>query len=315
MNFITQNDVNDIPKLVHEALALKSSPLSFNHLGDGKTLGLLFFNNSLRTRVSTQKAAQNLGLNTIVLSASDAWQLEFEDGAVMNLDKSEHIKEAAAVMSQYFDVLGIRAFPGLVNREEDYSEKLFTAFKKYASIPLLNLESSTQHPLQSVTDLITIAEYKTVKKPKIVLSWAPHPKALPQAVANSFAVWTQAAGYDLTITHPKGMELSPDFVGNATIEYNQEKAFEGADFIYTKNWSSYKTYGKPLPNHESWMITSDKMAQTNNGYFMHCLPVRRNVVVEGAVLDSPQSLAIQQANNRTFAAQAVLKRMLEALKK
>lgn len=311
MNFITQKDINDIPKLVQEALQLKASPLAYNHLGKGKTLGLLFFNNSLRTRISTQKAAQNLGLENIVLSAGDAWKLEFEDGAVMNLDTSEHIKEAAAVMSQYFDILGIRAFPSLKNRVEDYSEKLFAAFQQYASIPLLNLESSTQHPLQSVTDLVTIEEHKTVKKPKIVLSWAPHPKALPQAVANSFAVWTQAAGYDLTITHPKGMELSPDFAGNATIEYNQEKAFEGADFIYTKNWSSFKNYGQPLQNHEDWMITSEKMALTNNGYFMHCLPVRRNVVVEDAVLDSSQSLAIQQANNRTFAAQAVLKKMLE----
>lgn len=310
MNFITQKDIDDIPKLVAEALQLKASPLAYNYLGKGKTLGLLFFNNSLRTRVSTQKAAQNLGLENIVLSAGDAWQLEFDDGAVMNLDKSEHVKEAAAVMSQYFDILGIRAFPSLVDKAEDYSEKLFTAFQKYASIPLLNLESSTQHPLQSVADLVTIEEHKTVKKPKIVLSWAPHPKALPQAVANSFAVWTQAAGYDLTITHPKGMELSPDFAGNATVEYNQEKAFEGADFVYTKNWSSFKNYGQSLQNHDNWMITQEKMNQTNNGYFMHCLPVRRNVVVEDAVLDSSQSLAIQQANNRTFAVQAVLKRML-----
>ena len=311
MNFITQNDINNIPKLVQEALELKASPLKYNHLGKGKTLGLLFFNNSLRTRISTQKAAQNLGLKNILLSAVDGWKLEFEDGAIMNIDKAEHIKEAAAVMSQYFDILGIRAFPSLKNKVEDYSEKLFSAFQQYASIPILNLESSTQHPLQSVADLVTIEEHKTVKKPKIVLSWAPHPKALPQAVANSFSIWTQSAGYDLTITHPKGMELSPDFVGNATVEYDQEKAFEGADFIYTKNWSSFKDYGKPLTNHEDWMITQEKMALTNNGYFMHCLPVRRNVVVEDAVLDSSQSLAIKQANNRTFAAQAVLKRILE----
>jgi N-succinyl-L-ornithine transcarbamylase len=241
--------------------------------------------------------------------------LEFEDGSVMNADKAEHVKEAAAVMSQYFDILGIRAFPGLENRVEDYSEKLINAFLKNASVPILNLESSTQHPLQSVADLVTIEEYKTVKKPKIVLSWAPHPKALPQSVANSFAIWTQAAGYDLTITHPEGMELSPDFVGNATVEYDQKKAFEGADFIYTKNWSSFKNYGQPLQNHEDWMVTQEKMALTNKGYFMHCLPVRRNVVVEDAVLDCSQSLVIQQANNRTFAAQAVLKRMLEVLNK
>jgi N-succinyl-L-ornithine transcarbamylase len=311
MNFITQNDITNIPKLVQEALELKASPLKYNHLGKGKTLGLLFFNNSLRTRISTQKAAQNLGLENIVLSATDGWQLEFEDGAVMNIDKAEHIKEAAAVMSQYFDILGIRAFPTLKNQVDDYSEKLINAFQKNASIPILNLESSTQHPLQSVADLVTIEEYKTNKKPKIVLSWTPHPKALPQSVANSFAVWTQSAGYDLTITHPKGMELSPDFVGNATIEYDQKKAFENADFVYAKNWSSFKNYGKRLQNHEDWMITQEKMALTNKGYFMHCLPVRRNVVVEDAVLDSSQSLAIQQANNRTFAAQAVLKRMLE----
>ncbi len=313
MNFITQNDINNIPQLVQEALELKADPLKYRHLGIGKTLGLLFFNNSLRTRISTQKAAQNLGLESIVLNTNDGWKLEFEDGAVMNIDKAEHIKEAAAVMSQYFDILGIRAFPGLKNRVEDYSEKLMGAFLKNTTVPILNMESSTQHPLQSVADLLTIAEHKTVKKPKIVLSWAPHPRALPQAVANSFSIWTQAAGYDLTITHPKGMELSPDFVGAATVEYNQDKAFEGADFIYTKNWSSFNNYGKPLGNHEDWMITQEKMALTNNGYFMHCLPVRRNMVVADAVLDSSQSLTIQQANNRTFAAQAVLKRMLEKI--
>jgi N-succinyl-L-ornithine transcarbamylase len=315
MNFITQNDIINIQTLVQEALELKTNPLKFQHLGKGKTLGLLFFNSSLRTRISTRKAAQNLGLESIVLNTNDGWQLEFEDGSVMNADKAEHVKEAAAVMSQYFDILGIRAFPGLENRVEDYSEKLINAFLKNASVPILNLESSTQHPLQSVADLVTIEEYKTVKKPKIVLSWAPHPKALPQSVANSFAIWTQAAGYDLTITHPEGMELSPDFVGNATVEYDQKKAFEGADFIYTKNWSSFKNYGQPLQNHEDWMVTQEKMALTNKGYFMHCLPVRRNVVVEDAVLDGSQSLVIQQANNRTFAAQAVLKRMLEVLNK
>lgn len=310
MNFITQNDITNIPKLVQEAQELKASPLAYQHLGVGKTLGLLFFNNSLRTRISTQKAAQNLGLENIVLSANDGWKLEFEDGAVMNVDKAEHIKEAAAVMSQYFDILGIRAFPTLKNQVDDYSEKLMNAFQKNGSIPILNLESSTQHPLQSVADLVTIAEHKTVEKPKIVLTWAPHPKALPQSVANSFAVWTQAAGYDLTVTHPEGMELSPEFVGNATVEYDQKKAFENADFVYAKNWSSFKNYGQPLQNHDDWIVTQEKMALTNNGYFMHCLPVRRNVVVEAAVLDSSQSLAIQQANNRTFAAQAVLKRML-----
>ena len=254
--------------------------------------------------------SQNLGLENIVLSANDGWKLEFEDGAVMNVDKAEHIKEAAAVMSQYFDILGIRAFPTLKNQVDDYSEKLMNAFQKNGSIPILNLESSTQHPLQSVADLVTIAEHKTVEKPKIVLTWAPHPKALPQSVANSFAVWTQAAGYDLTVTHPEGMELSPDFIGNATVEYDQKKAFENADFVYAKNWSSFKNYGQPLQNHDDWIVTQEKMALTNHGYFMHCLPVRRNVVVEAAVLDSSQSLAIQQANNRTFAAQAVLKRML-----
>ena len=311
MNFITHHDIANIQKLVQEALELKASPLKYNHLGIGKTLGLLFFNASLRTRISTQKAAQNLGLESIVLNTNDGWQLEFEDGAVMNVDKAEHIKEAAAVMSQYFDILGIRAFPGLENQVEDYSEKLINAFLKNASVPILNLESSTGHPLQSLADLVTIEEYKKNKKPKIVLTWAPHPKALPQSVANSFAVWTQAAGYDLTITHPEGMELSPDFAQNATIEYNQKKAFENADFIYTKNWSSFKNYGKPLQNHDDWIVTQEKMNLTNNGFFMHCLPVRRNVVVEDAVLDGSQSLAIQQANNRTFAVQAVLKRMLE----
>lgn len=308
--FTSVNDVQNIEQLVKEALACKANPFQ-NQIGKNKTLGLLFFNPSLRTRLSTQKAANNLGIHVMSMDLNThGWKLEFEDGAVMNSTKAEHIKEGAAVISQYCDVIGVRTFPSLTDREKDYQEHILNQFIKYASVPVISLESATRHPLQSLTDLVTIREHQKIERPKVVLTWAPHPKALPQAVANSFAEWMIAADIDLTITHPKGYELSKDFIGNTPIEYNQNKAFKGADFIYTKNWSSFHDYGKILKNNSDWMITPDKMALTNDAYFMHCLPVRRNVVVADAVLDSPKSLVIQQSNNRTYAAQAVLRKLV-----
>lgn len=311
-NFTTVNDVPNIEKLVQGALNAKANPLKMNDLGKGKTMGLLFFNPSLRTRLSTHKAALNLGMSVMTMDMDKhGWKLEFEDGAVMNGNTAEHIREGAAVISQYCDVIGIRTFPTLTDREKDYSEHILSQFMQYARVPIVSLESATRHPLQSLTDLMTIREYQKIERPKIVLSWAPHPKALPQAVANSFLEWMIAADMDVSVTHPKGYELSPQFAQNVPIEYNQKKAFEGADFIYTKNWSSYNDYGKILTQNSNWMITPDKMAVTNTSYFMHCLPVRRNVVVADAVIDSKQSLVIQQANNRTFAAQAVLQNILQ----
>ena len=309
--FINIDDVPHLEQLVQDALDCKANPFGDTQVGQHKTLGLLFFNPSLRTRLSTQKAAANLGMSVMSMDLNThGWKLEFEDGAVMNSDKAEHIKEGAAVISQYCDIIGVRTFPTLTDREKDYQEEVLNQFIKYASVPVISLESATRHPLQSLTDLMTIQEYQTTKRPKVVLSWAPHPKALPQAVANSFVEWMIAANMDLTITHPKGYELSPDIIKNTPIEYNQEKAFEGADFIYTKNWSSFKEYGQILKPENDWMITAQKMALTNEAHFMHCLPVRRNVVVEDKVIDSKKSLVIQQSNNRTFAAQAVLKNIL-----
>ena len=308
--FTSVYDVNDINKLVQNALECKKNPFA-SEVGKQKTLGLLFFNPSLRTRLSTQKAAANLGMTFMSMDLNThGWKLEFEDGVVMNSDRAEHIKEGAAVISQYCDVIGVRTFPSLTNREKDYQELILNQFIKYASVPVISLESATRHPLQSLTDLITIREHQKTKRPKVVLTWAPHPKALPQAVANSFVEWMIAANMDLTITHPKGYELSDDFVKSTSIEHNQDKAFDGADFIYAKNWSSFSDYGKILNTSSDWMITPEKMALTNDAYFMHCLPVRRNLVVKDAVIDSPKSLVIQQSNNRTYAAQAVLKSLL-----
>ena len=310
-HFISPKDVVDLPILLQEAIIQKKVPFGDKHLGRNKTIGLLFFNSSLRTRLSTQRAAQNLGMEVIVMNVSqDSWGLEFEDGAIMNGDKAEHIKEAAAVVGQYCDIIGVRSFPTLTDREKDYSEHVINQFVKYAGVPIVSLESATRHPLQSLADVLTIEELKTKPRPKVVLSWAPHVKALPQAVPNSFAEWMNMAEVDFEITHPKGYELHPDYVGNAKINYNQAEAFEGADFIYAKNWSSYTDYGKILSQDPAWMITQAKMALTNNAKFMHCLPVRRNVVVEDAVLDSPNSVVIQEAGNRIWAAQAVLKKIL-----
>ncbi|MFT4032959.1 MAG: N-acetylornithine carbamoyltransferase [Siphonobacter sp.] len=313
--FLSVHDVPDLPGLVQEALRQKQNPFADENLGHHKTIGLLFFNSSLRTRLSTQKAAENLGMKTMVMNVGvDSWGLEFEDGAIMDGNKAEHIKEAAAVVAQYCDIIGVRSFPSLTDREKDYKEEVINQFVKYAGVPIVSLESATRHPLQSLTDLITIEEYKTNARPKVVLTWAPHVKALPQAVPNSFAEWMNAADVDFIITQPKGYELAPEFVGKAKVTYNQDEAFEGADFIYAKNWSSYKEYGKIINSDPAWRVTQEKMSLTNNAKFMHCLPVRRNIVVDDAVLDSPASIVIHEAGNRVWAAQAVLKQMLLDLK-
>ena len=307
-------DIEDIcnpSELINEAISLKENPFAFETLGKHKTLVMLFFNSSLRTRLSTEKAAKNLGMQVMVLNLSDAWNLEFEDGTVMSLDASEHVKEAARVISQYGDMIAIRAFPTLTDKAKDESELILKSFAKYASVPVVNMESATAHPLQALTDAITIEELKaTGKKPKIVLSWAPHVKALPQAVANSFIKMMQSIDADLTITHPEGYELNPEITKDTPINYDQTEAFKDADFVYVKNWSNYKDYGRVTNTDASWMITKEKLGKAK---FMHCLPVRRNVVVEDAVLDSDQSIVIEEANNRTFAAQVVMKKILENL--
>ncbi len=300
--------------LVQEAIQLKKNPFGDQHLGKNKTIGLLFFNSSLRTRLSTQKAAQNLGMEVMVMNVNqDSWGLEMMDGVVMNGDKAEHVKEAAAVIGQYCDIIAVRSFAELKDRDADYQEIVINKFKQHAGVPIVNLESATRHPLQSLADCITIEEYKTKPRPKVVLTWAPHFKALPQAVANSFSEWMNRWDVDFVITHPEGYELAPQFVGNARVTHNQREAFEGADFIYTKNWSSYQDYGKVLTQNPDWMITMDKMRLTDNGKFMHCLPVRRNLKVTDEVLDSPQSIVIPQAANRVWSAQVVLKQLLSDL--
>lgn len=297
--------------LVNEAITLKNTEKKLE-IGKNKTIGLLFFNSSLRTRMSTQKAAQNLGMEVMILNVNnDGWALEFEEGAVMNGKTVEHIKDAAAVMGLYCDILAIRCFPNLENKEEDYADKIINQFIQYAKVPVVSLESATRHPLQSLADMITIQEHKTKEKPKVVLTWAPHIKPIPQVVANSFAEWTLASGYDLTITHPEGYELNEEFAKGAKIEFNQEKALQDADFVYVKNWSSYTDYGKVLPGNEDWMLTNEKLKVTNSAKVMHCLPVRRNVELSDEVLDSENSLILQQAENRVYAAQTVLKKILE----
>ncbi|MCL5247172.1 acetylornithine carbamoyltransferase [Cellulophaga sp. 20_2_10] len=310
-NYVSIAAIDSLPNWVNEAIELKKNPKKHKNLGEDKTIVLLFFNNSLRTRLSTQKAAQNLGLEVIVMNfGSEGWTLEFTDGTVMDQGTSEHIKEAAQVVSQYCDVIGIRAFANLQSKEDDEAELVINGFKKYATVPILNMESSVGHPLQALADAITLAENNTKSKPKVVLSWAPHPKALPHAVANSFVEMMHLQDAEFVITHPKGYELSSKITKGATIEYDQDKALENADFVYVKNWSSYQNYGQVLNNDKSWTMTLDKLGAAK---FMHCLPVRRNVIVTDAVLDSNQSLVIEQANNRTFAAQIALKKILENL--
>jgi N-succinyl-L-ornithine transcarbamylase len=312
--FTSVNDVTNIDALVAEALQLKQNPYAQQHLGKNKTLGLVFLNPSLRTRMSTQKAALNLGMNVMVLNMDkEGWALELQDGVVMNGTTVEHIREAAAVLGQYVDIIGVRSFPGLKNRDEDYNEEIFNKFVKYCGVPVVSLESATRHPLQSLADLVTITELKTKPRPKVVLSWAPHIKPLPQAVPNSFAEWMCKADVDFTIAHPKGYELSEEFTKGATITHNQDEALADADFIYVKNWSAFEPYGKILPGNEDWMLTNEKLKETNDAKVMHCLPVRRNLELSDEVLDGPSSIVIHEAGNRVWAAQAVLKQMLESL--
>lgn len=312
-HFTTVHDVLDVHALVAEALVLKQNPFAHRDAGFNKTLGLFFMNPSLRTRLSTQKAAQLLGMNVLAMNMDkDGWALELEDGAVMNGSKVEHIREAAAVLGQYCDIIGLRSFPELNDRATDYSEHTFVKFLHHCKTPVLSLESATLHPLQSLADLVTIQSHAVKPKPKVVLTWAPHVKALPQAVANSFSEWMLAADMDLTIAHPPGMELAADYTSGATITHNQDEALEHADFVYVKNWSSYNDYGKTY-NDASWMLTPEKLRHAPDAKIMHCLPVRRDVELSAALLDSNRSLVTEQAANRVFAAMAVLKRMLEGL--
>lgn len=312
MNFTSLKDIDSLSKWVSEALEIKKNILKNKKLGKNKTLGMLFFNPSLRTRLSTQKAALNLGMNIMVMNfTNEGWTLEFEDGAIMNQGASEHIKEAAEVVSQYCDVIAIRAFAELIDKEKDNSEVVISGFLKYATVPIINMESATGHPLQALADAITIEEFKPNHKPKVVLTWAPHPKALPQAVPNSFVEMMQLQDADFVITHPKGYELNPEITKDSKIEYNQDKAFENADFIYAKNWSNYNEYGKITNSDRNWTVTTDKMKLTNNAKFMHCLPVRRNVIVTDEVIDSENSIVMNQANNRTYSAQLVLQKILK----
>lgn len=318
--FTSVNDVENIDELLKTALEIKANPFAQQEIGKNKTIGLIFFNPSLRTRLSSLKAAYNLGANTWVLNAgADSWTLEMGDGTVMDGDTQEHINEAIRVMSAYCDVLGVRTFPKLVNRDEDYQEIMFNKVKSLSSVPVVSLESATLHPLQSFADLITIAEKtgytpgtKPEKKVKVVMTWAPHPRRLPQAVPNSFAEWfTKVDWVDFTIVQPKGFELDSKFTEGATIAYDQDEALKDADFVYAKNWSSYENYGETNPGDKDWEVTMDKMNLTNNGKFMHCLPVRRNVVVSDAVLDSDVSIVIDEATNRIFSAQTVFHEILK----
>ncbi|MDE6649920.1 MAG: acetylornithine carbamoyltransferase [Muribaculaceae bacterium] len=314
--FTCVEDIGALDKALAEAALIKKDRFAFTGLGRNKTLLMIFFNSSLRTRLSTQKAAMNLGMNVIVLDVNQgAWKLETERGVIMDGDKAEHLLEAIPVMGCYCDIIGVRSFAGLTNKKDDYEEKVISQFIKYSGKPVFSMEAATRHPLQSFADLITIEEYKTKERPKVVMTWAPHPKALPQAVPNSFAEWMIAAGYDFVITHPHGYELDPAFTRGAKIEYDQRKAFEGADFIYAKNWSAYAdpNYGKVLSTDRDWTVDAGKMALTDNAYFMHCLPVRRNMIVTDDVIESDRSIVIPEAANREISAQVVIKRLLESL--
>ena len=312
-------DLGDLDGALREAFEIKADRFKYQHLGRNRTALLIFFNNSLRTRLSTQKAAMNLGMNVIVLDVNQgAWKLETERGVVMDGDKSEHLLEAIPVMGCYCDIIGVRSFARFESREDDYNEKILNQFIQYSGRPVFFMESATVHPLQSFADLITIEEYKERKRPKVVMSWAPHPKALPQAVPNSFAEWMNAADVDFVVTHPEGYELDPRFVGGARVEYDQMKAFEGADFVYAKNWSCPgvtrpEDYGKVLNMDMDWTVGARQMAVTNNARFMHCLPVRRKMVVTDEVIEGPSALVIPEAANREISATVVLKRMLESL--
>lgn len=313
--FLTVGDIGNLEEALREAQDVKANPFKWQELGRNKTIILVFFNSSLRTRLSSQKAAQNLGMNAIVLNIDkDSWKLETEMGVVMDGDKSEHLREAIPVIGSYCDIIGVRSFARFESREFDYQETIINQFLEYSGRPVISLESATRHPCQAFADLITIEEHKTKKRPKVVLSWAPHPRALPQAVPNSFAEWMKVADVDFVITCPEGYDLAPDIMAGAHLERDQKKAFEGADFIYAKNWSSYESYGQILSKDMSWTVDEEHMSWTNNAKFMHCLPVRRNMIVTDGVIDGPNSLVIPEAANRVVSAQVVMKRMLEGLK-
>ena len=314
--FTCVNDIGPLDAAIAEALDVKKRRFDFAHLGKNRTLLMIFFNSSLRTRLSTQKAAMNLGMNVMVLDVNQgAWKLETERGVVMDGDKAEHLLEAIPVMGCYCDMIGVRSFAGLRDKAEDYEERVIEQFIRYSGRPVFSMEAATRHPLQSFADLITIEEYKTKARPKIVMTWAPHPRALPQAVPNSFAEWINATDYEFVITHPKGYELDPKFVGRAVVEYDQRKALEGADFVYAKNWSAYAdpNYGKVLSTDRSWTVDAEKMGLTDNAFFMHCLPVRRNMIVTDDVIESERSIVIPEAANREISAEVVIKRLLENL--
>ena len=317
--FLHASDIGPLDVALAEAAAIKADRYRSEHLGHHRTALLIFFNNSLRTRLSTQQAARNLGLDVVVLDVNQgAWKLETERGVVMDGDKSEHLLEAIPVMASYCDLIGVRTFAGLTDRDADYAENILSQFIRYSGKPVFSMESATAHPLQAFADLITINEHKEKQRPKVVLTWAPHPRALPQAVPNSFAEWMRAADVELVVTHPEGYELDPLFVGDARVEHDQMKAFERADFVYAKNWSCPgvtrpEAYGQILSTHRSWTVGEAQMAVTNNAHFMHCLPVRRNMIVTDEVIESPRSLVIPEAANREISATVVLKRMLEAM--
>lgn len=318
-HFFNVHDIGNLNKALEEAQAVKNNRFGFQQLGKNKTLLMIFFNNSLRTRLSTQKAAMNLGMNVIVLDVNaGAWKLETERGVIMNGDRSEHLLEAIPVMASYCDIIAVRSFAGLTNHAYDYAETVVNQFVKYSGRPVVAMETATVHPLQAFADLITIAEYRRSARPKVVLTWAPHCRALPQAVPNSFAQWMNAADADFVITHPEGYELEPSFTGTPPIEYDQKKALQGADFVYAKNWScpgvrNAADYGKILSEDMSWTIDTEHMSWTNNGYFMHCLPVRRGLIVTDDVIEGDRSLVIPEAANREISAEVVLKKILETL--
>ena len=315
--FTCVDDIGDIRSAVEEALEIKRDRFAYTELGRNRTLLMIFFNSSLRTRLSTQKAAMNLGMNVIVLDVNQgAWKLETERGVVMDGDKPEHLLEAIPVMGCFCDMIGVRSFAGLTDKKADYEERVIEQFIKYSGKPVFSMEAATRHPLQSFADLITIEEFKTKPRPKVVMTWAPHPKALPQAVPNSFAEWINRTDYEFVITHPEGYELDPKCVGRAKVEYDRDKAFEGADFVYAKNWSAYAdpNYGKVLSVDPRWTVDSAAMALTDNAYFMHCLPVRRNMIVTDEVIESDRSIVIPEAANREISAQTVIKRLLESMK-
>lgn len=313
--YLKVSDIGDLTQALAEAKQVKATPHAWDTLGKNKTIILIFFNSSLRTRLSTQKAAMNLGMNVIVLDVNkDGWKLETEFGVVMDGDKPEHLREAVPVIGEYCDIIAVRSFASFEDKKADYEEQILNQFIDHAGVPVISMESATRHPLQAFADLFTIEEHKKKDKPKVVLTWAPHPRALPQAVPNSFAEWMKVADVEFVITHPKGYELAPEFTDGVRVEYDQQKAFEGADFIYAKNWASYSSYGEILSKDRAWTVDEEKMQLTNNAKFMHCLPVRRNMVVSDGVIDSENSIVVQEAANREVSAQVVIKRMLESLK-